>query len=269
MGRCISPFRKKGESIDLPCGKCYECKARRVSGWSYRLMKEAERSTSAFFITLTYDTLNVPMTKNNMMTLWKPDFQNFMKALRKLNHEKIKYYVAGEYGEQTMRPHYHIILFNAKEETIKEAWTKGEIHYGEASEASAGYTLKYISKSGKIPQHKNDFRVPEFSLMSKRMGDNYLTDAVKKWHKADLLGRCYVPLKDGKKIAMPRYYKEKIYTKLELQIIGANAEQQFYAEFHSENPAIRKMAHEKSEKQVLVSINKAQKNGKESRKTSL
>jgi len=36
---------------------------------------------------------------------------------------------------------------------------------------------------------------------------------MKKWHKSDLENRMYVNLEDGKKIAMPRYYKDKIYTK--------------------------------------------------------
>lgn len=31
------------------------------------------------------------------------------------------------------------------------------------------------------------------------------------WHMADYKNRMYVVLKDGKKAAMPRYYKEKIY----------------------------------------------------------
>ena len=40
-----------------------------------------------------------------------------------------------------------------------------------------------------------------------------------KWHKNDLTNRMYVPIKDGKKIAMPRYYKEKIYTMAEKKSI--------------------------------------------------
>jgi hypothetical protein len=35
------------------------------------------------------------------------------------------------------------------------------------------------------------------------------------WHKNKLTERMYVPMKDGKKIAMPRYYKDKIYNELE------------------------------------------------------
>jgi len=52
------------------------------------------------------------------------------------------------------------------------------------------------------------------------MGSNYMKTRMIKWHLLDLYNRYYVPLPDGKKIAMPRYYKEKIYTSLEREMIG-------------------------------------------------
>lgn len=190
---------------------------RRVSGWSFRLMKEGERSESALFVTLTYDTQYVPISPHGYMTLKKSDLQKFFKRLRKLSDARIKYYAVGEYGSTRYRPHYHIILFNADIEQVERAWALdnkkiGDIHCGQVSEASIGYTLKYVSKPKRIPLHQRDDRLPEFSLMSKKMGDNYLNEKMIKWHKNDLTNRMYVPIKDGKKIAMPRYYKEKIYT---------------------------------------------------------
>lgn len=225
MAQCISPWVKEheGKKLDLPCGKCHACRSTRSSQWSFRLNKEAEVSSSAFFVTLTYD--QPVITENGFMTLNKKDIQDFMKRLRKLNKERLKYYAVGEYGSKTMRPHYHIILFNADIETIDKAWSLngkslGHIHIGQVTEASTGYTLKYISKEGKIPMFELDDREKEFSLMSKRLGSNYITDQMVKWHKQNLFERMYVNLKDGKKVSMPRYYKEKIYTKYEREAIG-------------------------------------------------
>jgi hypothetical protein len=195
---------------------------RRTSGWSFRLIKEGEVSETALFVTLTYDTSYVPLTKNGYMTLDKRDIQTFMKRLRKESERKLKYYVCGEYGGKRNRPHYHLILFNADAELVEKAWSFykpgggrkpiGSIFIGQVTDASIGYTLKYMQKMGKIPMHKNDDRQKEFSLMSKGLGQNYITDAMKKWHFNDLENRLYVPLKEGKKIAMPRYYKDKIYS---------------------------------------------------------
>jgi len=219
MAQCLTPFyvkdRHTKDELPVPCGKCPVCSARRVSGWSFRLIKEGERSSSSFFITLTYNTDHVPITKSGYLSLNKEHLQKYFKRLRKLNDEKLKYYAVGEYGGKTMRPHYHIILFNAKIETILKAWALdgkyfGDYHVGKVTEASIGYTMKYISKSKKVPMHKNDDRLPEFALMSKRMGENYLTEAMVNWHKADIGNRMYCNLKDGKKIAMPRYFKQKL-----------------------------------------------------------
>lgn len=36
-----------------------------------------------------------------------------------------------------------------------------------------------------------------------------------QWHKNDLLNRMYLTVADGKKVSMPRYYKDKIYNREE------------------------------------------------------
>jgi len=40
-----------------------------------------------------------------------------------------------------------------------------------------------------------------------------------KWHKADIANRMHIPIEDGKKISMPRYYKEKLYDEHEKLIV--------------------------------------------------
>lgn len=215
----MTPFTVKsktsGDSIAVPCGKCPTCLARRVSGWSFRLMQQDKISETSNFITLTYDTQNVPITNKGFMSLNKRDVQLFFKRLRK-SHDSgrlpIKYYAVGEYGGKTLRPHYHIILFNAQIELIQPAWQNGECHYGTVTGASVGYTLKYMSKPSRIPLHANDDRLKEFSLMSKGLGANYLTDAMRNWHLADCDNRMYVNVDGNKKVSMPRYFKDKIYS---------------------------------------------------------
>lgn len=157
------------------------------------------------------------------MSLSKRDVQLFFKRLRKAHpsgQNSIKYYAAGEYGGKTARPHYHLIMFNALVELIQDAWPKGQVHYGTLTHASVGYTLKYIHKKAFHKKHANDDRQPEFALMSKGLGSNYLTPAAIKWHKNHMEDRMYLPLEDGKKAAMPRYYKLKIYDDDERSIIA-------------------------------------------------
>jgi hypothetical protein len=162
-----------------------------------------------------------------------------MKRLRKL-HEKqndsnipsdkhasnIKYFAVGEYGSKGERPHYHAIIFNADRERIERAWALenkkiGEIHIGSVTEASIVYTLKYMCKHMRIKKDDPYGREREFRLMSKGMGEAYVTEQMKKWHLADPVERMYIPLKDGKKVAMPRYYKDRIYNEKQRGIIAA------------------------------------------------
>jgi len=225
--RCQTPFYKKQELVKgvetsymaLPCGKCPACMRRRVSGWAFRLQKHSEQSNSAHFVTLTYNDENIKKTKNGFEILVKKDLQDFFKRLRKLTKQKISYYAVGEYGDTGERPHYHIILFNANPKIVENAWSLnninlGNIHFGDVGDASIGYTLKYINKHKKIPQFNGDDRQKEFSLMSKGLGAAYITEAMKNWHtKGNIENKVYLPLKDGKKAAMPRYYKDKLYDK--------------------------------------------------------
>jgi hypothetical protein len=205
--------------MPFPCGKCPACVRRRVSGWAFRLNKQSEQSNSAHFVTLTYNDEHIKKTKNGFETLAKKDVQDFFKRLRKLTKQKISYYAVGEYGDTGERPHYHIILFNANPKIVENAWklndiTLGNVHFGDVGDASVGYTLKYISKDKKIPQFNGDDRQKEFALMSKGLGAGYLTENMVKWHtKGNIENKVYLPLKDGKKAAMPRYYKDKLYDK--------------------------------------------------------
>lgn len=187
-------------------------------------MEHEKVSDSAHFITLTYDTKTVPLTDRGFMSLTKRDLQLYFKRLRKLHEKqrrseggrKISYFAVGEYGSRTMRPHYHAIVFNASAYNLELAWSLdgqklGNVHFGDVTGASIGYCCKYMHKAKKIPAHKNDDRQSEFGVMSKGLGLSYLSDEMNRWHLAND-ERMYCNLTDGRKVAMPRYYKQKIYT---------------------------------------------------------
>lgn len=152
------------------------------------------------------------------MTLCKPDFQKFMKRLRKRMPEdlRLKYYCCGEYGSRNWRPHYHLLLFNFPlsgqplHDFVEDVWSLGEVHVGDVTPASIDYTLKYMCKPSRVPLHRNDTRIPEFSLMSKGLGLSYLTSEVIEWHNANV-ERAYIVRPGGVKISIPRYYKNRIF----------------------------------------------------------
>lgn len=219
---CDSPFyvlpKAAVHKVPVPCGRCPPCKLRRINGWVFRMLQELKRSSTAYFITLTYDTRYVPISPNGFMTLRKKDVQDYMKRLRKLcPQSKLKYYFVGEYGGKTGRPHYHAVIFNVpSQQYIFDAWALnginfGSAHIGQVTTDSIAYCMKYIDKLTEKKKHGRDDRVSEFSLMSKGLGSNYLSQETKDYHTADLT-RMYITKEGGHKIAMPRYYKTKIFT---------------------------------------------------------
>lgn len=226
---CDTPYmaEQKGDGppvmVPVPCGRCPPCKKRRASSWTFRLMQEDKVSTSSYFITLTYDTDNVPINDSGQLTLNKRDWQLFMKRLRRqtttyvkkhdVPNPTIRYYAVGEYGSKRYRPHYHAIIYNVPDvELIYSSWELGTVHIGTVSGASVAYTSKYIDKPTRIPAYEGDDRLPEFSLMSNGLGKNYINAKSRTYHQSDPTGRYYVSTDTGLKLAMPRYYRDQLFT---------------------------------------------------------
>jgi len=202
--------------IAVPCGQCLECKQSRSRQWIFRLKEEAKSASSAFFITLTYDEENVVDNGLGEPTLYKKDFQNFIKRIRHETPEKVKYLAAGEYGDQfTERPHYHAIIFNSTKEAISKHWNNGFIHIGTVTEGSIAYVLKYIIKE--VDDVGEDQEAP-FLLMSKGLGQSYIeNDSVKRFFKKNL--PTYIQDEKGFKYPIPRYYREKLFNEEEKKIV--------------------------------------------------
>lgn len=217
----VLPYKGATEKVPVPCGRCPICKRNRVNQWAFRLQQEDKVSLSAHFVTLTYDSNHVPISDNGFLTLRKKDLQDYWKRLRKLVPDAtVKYFAVGEYGSKNKRPHYHAIVFNVSDDKLFfDAWSLagvpfGDVHVGTVTSDSIAYTLKYIDKSNFRVQHRRDDRQPEFSLMSKGLGDSYLSDQIVRYHKANP-GIMAVTKLSGHKVPIPRYYRNKIFSESE------------------------------------------------------
>ena len=118
--RSANCARYLADFIEIPCGKCIGCRLDYSRDWANRMMLEASYHEQNYFITLTYDDLHVPKSYYPCpetgealpsLTLSKRDVQLFLKRLRKLTGQQFRYYLCGEYGSTTHRPHYHLIVF--------------------------------------------------------------------------------------------------------------------------------------------------------------
>lgn len=210
-------FNQEEKYVPVPCGKCPECLKRRTASWSHRLEVESLNWDSLHFVTLTYNTDFVPISKNGFMTLETDRVTKFFKRLR---HRcgSFKYYYCGEYGTRKKRPHYHLILMGTAALTpteIIQEWTEkgkpiGDIYFGKVEPASIRYTVQYYDKGTWYPAHSRDDRVPEFSRMSNGIGKDFINPKMAK-HLLDNPSKGFIYNKQGHKIAIPRYYKKRLY----------------------------------------------------------
>lgn len=225
-----------------------------ANGWAFRVMHEERKAVNSMWITLTYDTDHVPLTRNNYMTLDRSHTQLFFKRCRRFmeyHHKRLgttgwppmKYFGCGEYGSRYRRPHYHVALLNCHESALWHSWQDGVtgLPFGDIyiddrplSEGAISYTCFYMNKPKRVPEHKNDDRLREFRMMSTKMGLSYLTPEVIAYHKADL-SRSYFTTAGGGKCALPRYLADRIFDqddKDAMQIgIAARNSEMFKLEF--------------------------------------
>jgi len=251
----LSLPRTNGEGpqdrITVPCGKCVNCLSNQRADWTFRLKEELKNAKSAHFLTLTYSDENlrvydyhhdkiyeykhVQESNRWLETLSKKDVQLFIKRLRAnqenyiqslhLKHKiplralkwpKIRYFIAGEYGPKTIRPHYHAIIFNIHPDIIgqiEKTWGLGQTHCGTVTGNSIGYVTKYCITRKTVYIH----REAPFSIMSRRppLGLNYLI-RMKKWHQEN--GIDYVHSSSSLPQRMPRIYKDKIFNEYEKDV---------------------------------------------------
>lgn len=232
--RCPFPMlikNKFGQLRTIPCGQCSACRLNKAREWSIRIMNEVLYHENNCFLTLTYDDDNLPSSNS----LSKTALRLFLKRLRKNLSFPIRYYAAGEYGDVSKRPHYHLIVFglSSDDDVFKNRhydkkakgyqckmneWPFGMCFVGDVSYDSACYVAKYTMKKVKGKGAKEHYASlglePEFSIMSLKpgIGAEYVRD-----NRNRLKKREYIIGKNGTKCALPRYYKDKIGRNLLLQ----------------------------------------------------
>lgn len=182
------------------------------------------------FLTLTYE--NLPL----LSSLNPQHPQKFLKRLRKrLNgttkiwldelctvpnplYIHTKYFLVGEYGSKTARPHYHLILWMPRpsdelvystsgeyplyfSELLRRDWGLGTAYYGEVTAASAqyvaGYTLKKLFTQDAYPNV-----IPPFLRASQNLGLNGLTQ--------EEIDNDQVTISPGYRLPLPRYVVERL-----------------------------------------------------------
>lgn len=209
-------------STPFGCGQCLPCRINKSRNWTARIILEAKKHESTCFTTLTYDEGSVP----DGYSLSKRDFQLFIKRFRYfIDPHKVRYFGVGEYGDDTFRPHYHIILFgiDSVDPNVKKAWQKGFTQSLPLSPYLARYITGYVvKKMTKSDDDRLKGRDPEFMTCSRNggIGSTYIDMLAEHIKKQPYYNGNYIDeIKIGKKLYhLGRYLSERLNQKLDSNI---------------------------------------------------
>lgn len=229
---CQKPYLKWYSELNqyLPfgCGRCYACRVKNASQWAVRMQLEAldYNQDELHFVTLTYADENLPKNRS----LSPRDVQLFWKRLRKNLDYKIRYWLCGEYGDKTFRPHYHAIICGLKKEDthlVHKAWGLGITEVKPAYTGSFYYVSGYVTKKlGAVKDWKTKYPnlVPPFMRCSLGFGKSFVDKATSYSHllrigsKDVYIGR-YLRNKLAEKFGITELVKNDGLTKLYDQIM--------------------------------------------------
>lgn len=190
---CKKPFMKNGIAIG-GCGKCLPCTIRDRRLWTHRILLETLSHSECAFGTLTYKQKDITSLNYDDTRYW------LMRLRKAIYPKKIRYYLVGEYGTQTQRPHYHVALFGLPTcergrtehrlpyccsncELIKKTWGLGGIDLRGLGPESAQYIAGYVTGklTGKTDRsiEKLSGRVRERSFKSQGLGKHALPEILK------------------------------------------------------------------------------------------
>lgn len=206
-----------GIPIKIPCGKCVGCRLEQSRQWAVRCMHEKRLHNASAFLTLTY--ANLPPGNSLQIA----DYQNFLKRLRHHFPAGLRFFGCGEYGSNTARPHYHLLLLNSdltdkkvvttgseynlyESKLLSQLWPHGHHAIGDVSFESAAYVARYCTKKSQNGKTVNDGRLPEFVTMSRRpgLGTGYFDK-----YSNELLAHDTIII-NGVPAALPRFYDGRI-----------------------------------------------------------
>lgn len=162
MDMCVTPsfFWRQNvigvwEKVPKGCGICWRCRSNRVNDYVGRALCEADDSDWTVSLTLTYADKDEREYDLAHRVVTPPHFQQFMKRLRRRGH-KVRYIVAGEYGDLKGRAHFHAVLFgrgkpphipHKRNHYDAKLWPHGHVFADwDADEKALRYALKYIQK---------------------------------------------------------------------------------------------------------------------------
>lgn len=216
--------------VEVPCGKCYECRKKKARDWGIRMQEELKVNKEAIFFTGTFTDERINLLskkynidKDNVNLIATKEVRLFLERMRRVNGGKsVKHWIVTEKGHQnTRRIHIHGIFWGKSRKylslLLKQNWIAGYSYQGTyVSAKTINYITKYMTKT--------DLDNPDFVgivLASAGLGAKFTESYNAKRCRYNENGETIETYKfrDGKQAYLPKYYREKIYTEEQRELL--------------------------------------------------
>lgn len=201
--------------VEVPCGRCINCVNSYMTKWRTRLFHEWEYMSSdarsnSYFVTLTFRD-DILLSKD--FDVYKCKYR-FIDRLRKKYHVTPRYWMITEFGERKGRLHLHGLFFDVQFpiHELEDLWSYGIVDYSLMNQDCIKYCTSYITKGN------DDIIVPKNKIQrvfcSPGIGKAYTDDPynVRYHHPCPGILNPILQNDSNYMIAMPRYYREKIFS---------------------------------------------------------
>ena len=223
--------------VPIGCGKCMECKKQRANGWRIRLMEELRQSINGKFVTLSFSNeslielegeLESPLNGYDLENqIAKLAVRRFLERYRKVTGKSVRHWLVTELGQKrTERIHIHGIIWTNKTlQEIREIWKYGNVNERDkdwtnnyCTERTVNYIVKYVNKTDLIHRYYNSI-----ILTSPGLGSKYIErqDSKLNRYTGENTRELYTT-RQGVKLALPIYYRNKIYTEEQKEQLWLN-----------------------------------------------
>lgn len=175
--------------VKVGCLECWQCQTVIVNDWVGRVKTETKKSDWFIRLDLTYRPINGADPSNAKVLRYR-DVQQFLKRLRKHGF-KVRYLVAGEYGERKGRAHWHMLIWGTGKnpydgfpiETEKQNdiyWKNGFVYLIKPqSDQQIKYVIKYAIKDR---QAKHGVMTEPLRMSTQPIiGREFIRDLAKKY----------------------------------------------------------------------------------------
>lgn len=216
--------------VAVGCQKCIECMKKKTREWQVRLAEEVKYRKNAIFVTLTFSNESIKeLIKDCKSEGYDRDneiasiaVRRFLERWRKKHKKSVRHWLVTELGQKgTENIHLHGIIWTEKGgEEINNIWKYGftwcsDQKGGWVNEQTVNYIVKYINKV----DIKHKYYKPKI-YASKGIGKDYVksSEARRNQYNNEKTEANY-KTKKGHKTALPIYYRNKIYTDEEREML--------------------------------------------------